>query len=336
MSSLISFVLLVIFGQSGFQMPPIATIDFYGLHAVTEAQARQALRYKEGDTVPDSPVAAQLRLQAIPGVTKARLNFVCCKNGKAIMYVGIEEKGAPELEFRPAPSGAVRLYADVIQAGAAFDKAFSEAAQMGDFAEDDLQGHSLMHYPPARVVQQQFIKLAAIHEAQLRDVLRNSSDANQRALAAQVLAYVADKKTVIDDLIYGMRDPNEEVRNNCTRALWLIAMLAQRSPDLGIKVPAQPFIDLLNSIVWTDRNKSSLALLEITDKRDPAILSELREHAMASLLDMAKWKTPGHAQAAIYILGRIGGMSDSDIQADIEKGDRDTVIAAGVKAAKAN
>ena len=327
-------LILAVFGQGGFQMPPIGIIDFYGLRSVTEAQARQALRLKESDPVPESPVPARLRLEAIPGVSRARLNFVCCNNGKAIMYVGVEEKGAPGLEFRPAPHGSVRLYADVLQAGADFDKAFTEAAQMSDFGEDQLEGHSLMHYAPARAVQKQFIKLAALHQAQLRDVLRNSADAHQRALAAQVLAYSADKKTVIDDLIYGMRDPDEETRNNSTRALWLIAMLGQRSPDLGIKVPSAPFIDLLNSIVWTDRNKSSLALLQITDNRDPALLAELHQRALPALIEMARWKTPGHAQASIYVLGRIGGMSEPDIQAAVAKGDLETVISAGVKAAK--
>jgi len=335
MTWLISLILTV-FGQGGFKMPPIATIDFYGLRSVTEAQARQALRIKEGDAPPDSPVPERLRLEAIPGVTKARLNFVCCKDGKTIMYVGIEEKGAPGLEFRSAPHGSVRLYADVLQAGADFEKAFNEAAQMGDFGEDTLQGHSLMNYPPARTVQLQFVKLAALHEAQLREVLRNSSDARQRALAAQVLGYVADKKTVIDDLIYGMRDPDEEVRNNSTRALWLIAMLGQRSPELGIKVPPESFISMLNSIVWTDRNKSSLALLEISYNRDPALLAELRQSALPSLIEMARWKTPGHAMASQFMLGRIGGMKESEIQAAVDKGDVQTIISASLKVATAN
>lgn len=333
MNSLFALILLI-FSQSGYQMPPIGTIDFYGLRSVTEAQARQALRYKEGDTVPDSPVPSQLRLQAIPGVVKARLNFVCCKDGKAIMYVGIEEQGSQDIQFHPSPQGTAHLYDDVLQAGDAFDKAFSEALGLGEFAEDDVEGHSLMHYAPARAVQLQFIKLAALHEAQLHDVLRNSSDAHQRALAAQVLGYAADKKTVVDDLLYGMRDPNEIVRNNSTRALWPIAMLAQRSPDLGIKVPAEPFIDMLNSVVWTDRNKASLALLEITEKRDPAHFAELRARAMPALIEMARWKALPHAQAALYILGRMGGMTDADIQAALERGDRDAVIAAGVRGAK--
>lgn len=321
--------------QSSFQSPPIGTIDFYGLRTISQAQVMQALRIKVGDAVPDSPVPARLRLEAIPGVARAGLNFVCCEAGKAIMYVGIAEKGTPALEFRPAPTGSVHLYDDVLKAGEAFDKAFSDAISLGDFAEDDLAGHSLMHYPPARAVQMQFIKLAALHLPQLRDVLRNSSSADQRALAAQVIAYAANKKDVVDDLIYGMRDPSEEVRNKSIRALWLIAMLTQRSPELQIHVPPAPFIDLLNSIVWTDLNKSSLALLEITDNRDPATLAELQKRALPSLVDIARWKAMGHAQAGLYILGRIAGLSEKEIQADCDRGDRDAIISAAIKAGKA-
>jgi hypothetical protein len=331
----LSLILLLVSGQSGFQMPPIGTIDFYGLRTVSESQVRQALQIKVGGEAPDSPIPAQLRIQAIPGVVQAQLGFVCCDKGKTTLYVGIQEKGAPTLEYRPAPTGSVRLPFDVPPAGAAFEVAFSHAMDMADYAEDDSAGHSLMHFPEAQAAQKKFITLAALHQAVLKDVLRNSADAGQRALAARVLAYSADKKEVVPDLIYGMTDPNEEVRNNSTRALWLIAMLAQRKPDLGIQVPAAPFIAMLNSVIWTDRNKSSNALQQITYNRDSVILTEIRQQALRSLVEMARWKAIAHAQGALFILGRIGGMSEDDIQAAIDRGDREAVISAGLKAAAA-
>src|SRR5579863_3343677 len=115
---------LLFSGQADLQLPPIQTIDFYGLRTVSAAQVRQALKLKEGDTPPESPIPAQLRLEAIPGVAHARLNFVCCQKGKTTLYVGIQEKGAPGLEFRPAPTGSVRLPFDVPPAGQAFEEAF--------------------------------------------------------------------------------------------------------------------------------------------------------------------------------------------------------------------
>jgi hypothetical protein len=332
----LTFVLILLSpGQAGFQMPPIQTIDFYGLRTVSEAQIRKAMQIKEGDAPPESTLPAQLRVEAIPHVIHARLNFVCCEKGKTTLYVGIQEQDVPALEFRPAPTGAVRLPFDVPPAGEAFEKAFQRAMEGGDHAEDQSAGHSLMHFQEARVAQQKFITLAALHPAILHDVLRNSADARQRALAAQVLSYAADKRDVVADLIYGTRDPDDDVRNNCTRALWLIAKFAQRKPELGIQVPPAAFIDLLNSLAWTDRNKSSYALMETTFNRDPAILAEIRARALPSLVEMAKWKAIGHAQPAIFLLGRIGGMSEDDIQAAIDRGDRESVISAGTKAAAA-
>jgi hypothetical protein len=329
----LTLVLMLLSGQSDSQLPPIQTIDFYGLRTVSEARVRKALQIKEGDTPPESPLPAQLRVEAVDRVIHARLNFVCCEKGKTTLYVGIQEQDVPELTFRLAPTGSVRLPFDVLPAGQAFENAYTMALEAGDHVEDQSEGHSLMHFPEARAAQKKFIALAALHPAILHDVLRNSADARQRALAAQILAYAADKRDVVADLIYATRDPDDEVRNTATRALWIIAKYAQRKPELGIHVAPSVFIDLLNSLVWTDRNKSSNALLETTFNRDPAVLAEIRAKALPSLVEMARWKALAHAQASLFLLGRIGGMSEDDIQAAIDRGDREAIISAGLKAA---
>ena len=99
---------------------------------------------------------------------------------------------------------------------------------------------------------------------QLRRVLRSSSDASQRALAAQVLGYAADKKAVVEDLVQGMRDPSDEVRNNAMRALMVFADAAPHVSRSIPRVPVEPFIDFLNSPVWSDRNKASAAVTVVT------------------------------------------------------------------------
>jgi hypothetical protein len=328
-------LMLLSFGQSDSQLPAIQTIDFYGLRTVSAGQVRKALQFKEGDIPPESPLPAQLRVEAIPRVIHARLNFVCCEKGKTTLYVGIQEQDVPAPEFRPAPTGSVRLPFDLPPAGAAFEQAYTMALEAGDHAEDQSEGHSLMHFPEARAAQKKFVTLAVLHPAILHDVLRNSADAHQRALAAMVLSYAADKRDVTADLIYGTHDPDDQVRSNCIRALWIIAKYAQRKPELGIQVSPTVFIDLLNSLVWTDRNKSSNALLETTFNHDPAVLAEIRTKALPSLIEMARWKALAHAQASLFLLGRIGGMSEDDIQAAIDRDDREAIIFAGLKAAAA-
>lgn len=314
------------------QAPPVGVVDFYGLHRVSAQQARDALGIAPGDTLSALLLAtATVRVGALPGVVNARLEPVCCEDGRTILYVGLEEEGAPVLQFRSAPTGTVRLPDDVLNAGEAFGAAFDSALAHQDFAEDDTAGHQLMHYPPARAVEEGFMTLAARHANRLRDVLRHSSDADQRALAVQILAYAADKRAVIGDLVYGMNDPDAIVRNNAMRALALIAGLGQRRPELHLIVPFAPFVDLLNSPIWTDRNKASFALFALTAARDSTLLTLLRQRALPALVEMARWKVPGHAGAAWVILGRLGGMSEQEIQDAWSRGDRERFLhAAGV------
>ena len=98
----------------------------------------------------------------------------------------------------------------------------------------------------------------------------------------------------------------------------------------------EPFIAMLNSIEWTDRNKASLALLELTGKRDPAILAMLRAEAFLSLVEMARWKSPGHAYSGFVLLGRVGGLAEDEIQAAWDGGYRETLIRKVMEKAKSN
>src|SRR5262245_5298248 len=82
--------------QASSQEFPIGIIDFYGLHKVLPASARDMLTFTEGDTISfasDEPPAfiaeSEARLATLPGVAKAKLDITCCDNGRAIIYVGI-------------------------------------------------------------------------------------------------------------------------------------------------------------------------------------------------------------------------------------------------------
>src|SRR5215510_4660067 len=209
---------------------PIGIIDFYGLSKVSAERARTALTFREGDMIPVAgderrafTAATEDQLAALPGVSQARTNLVCCDNGRAIIYVGIEERGSVTMSFRAAPKGDARLAADIVEAGDELSKALSLAVQRGDAADDRSQGHSLAHDSATRAIQGRFVIFADRDLSQLRHVLRSSSNSAERALAAEVLGYAADKSAVVDDLVYGMSDPSEGVRNNAMRALLAIA-----------------------------------------------------------------------------------------------------------------
>ena len=338
---LLALLVLLLSWQATDQIPPIGIIDFYGIRSLPEAQVRQALDFHEGDQLSSDQFgkrvqAAERKLETLPGIKKARLNFICCAEAnKLILFVGIEETGARCQEFAPAPQGTVRLHADVVQASKDIDAAF-ENMQADGLEEDDSQGYALFHDPGMRAVQLRFPALAEKNITILRDVLRNSSDAADRAFAAEVLGYAKDKQAVVSDLLDAMRDASDSVRNNAMRALMVFARYAPKEPGGTIRIPGQPFVEMLNSCIWTDRNKSAAALAELTKGRDPAIMTELRMHALPSLVEMARWRSLGHATYSLWILGRLGGLSDEAIQMKLDRGDRESVIGAALKATQAN
>jgi hypothetical protein len=311
--------------------PPIGLVEFYGLRHVEEAPLRHALGLRVGDPLPESAEDIVTRLERVPGVAEARLEGVCCNDGRMVVFVGIREAGGESLTFFPPPDGAARLPEDVLKAGADFERALMAAVMRGNADEDRSHGHSLMHDPAARAIQERFPQFANRDLSLLRTVLHTSSEPRHRALAAQVIAYASDKRAVVDDLRRAMRDPEPEVRNNATRALALFADFAREHPASGLSVPPAPFVDLLNSIVWTDRNKASAALLALTERRDAALLAELRQRALSSLIEMARWKSPGHARMPFVVLGRVAGMPEEDIEAAWERRDPDALVRAATQ-----
>ena len=325
-------------GQPAGQSIQIGIIDFYGLDGLSLDRARAALTFKEGDAVPRAAderaawtAAAETRIATALDVNRARISLVCCDNGRAIAFVGIERRGARAMEFRASPTGDARLAADVVQAGAEFSKAMMAAVQRGDAGEDRSQGHALNTDPAMRAIQDRFIAFAKRDLTELRRVLRESADASGRALAAHVLGYAPDKSAVVDTLVYAMSDPSEGVRNDAMRALLVIAEMAPTAERPVPLIPPQPFVALLHSPVWTDRNKTSGALAALTVKRDPGLLEALKEpRAMTALAEMARWNSLDHAQAPFFVLARVAGYSDESAFNLWTRGERETVIKAAV------
>jgi hypothetical protein len=180
--------------------------------------------------------------------------------------------------------------------------------------------------PEARAFQEGFIAFAGEHVEQLRAVLRNASDPEQRAVAAAMIGYAPAKRQVTDDLQFALQDPEEAVRANAARSLMAIAVLAGKQPELSIRISATWFVELLNSVVLSDRFESAKTLLTLTDRANPSALDLIRERAVPSLVEMARWKTPRYALPAFLLLGRVAGMVDDEVQKAWEQENRELVI----------
>lgn len=292
--------------------PPIGTIDFYGLGPIPRAKAVAQLPFKLGDQLPrSSPKRNGDTMAHALGVKRVEFAFICCSpDGKVEAYVGIEPRGSKPLEYNPAPDGEQKLPADLLAANDEYGAAISAAVRAGEAREDDSEGHARSSYPPARAQEEKFIAFAREHADLLRDVLAHAADARLRAVAAEVLAYAPDKRAIVTPLTRAALDADNGVRNNATRALGVIAEYALAHPELGIQVDAAPFVEMLNSVVWTDRNKGSFLLMSLSATRDPVVLERLRRDALPALIDMCAWSNLGHAIGACFMLQRVLGLSD--------------------------
>ncbi len=307
------------------QVPRVDVIDFYGLHKTPEAKVREAIGVKEGDPLPPSKGDAEERLDGIPGVAESHLEAVYDAK-KMILYAGLEERGAPHFDIREAPEGDMRLPEIITKEYRNFVESAAAAARGNVVAEDLTQGHARSADPETRKIQDRFPLFATDHLAELRDVLRNSADEDQRAIAAYILGYAPNKRDVINDLQYALKDADAGVRANATRSLVAIEVLAKLEPNLDLKVSPTWFIEMLNSLSWSDRSRAVNALQILTDRPDPAILDQIRERALPALIDMARWKTLSHALPPYLLLGRIAGLPEAEVQAAWSRGDREWVI----------
>jgi hypothetical protein len=316
------------------QVPRIGVIDFYGVRTVSDEKLRRALGVREGEALPPSKSMVEERLEQVSGVVRARLEAVCCEDGKAILYVGIEEKGAPHFNFRTPPNSEVRLPDQVVETYRQFLEALDRAVRSGDARDDLTHGHSLMANPECRALQLKFEEFAKGNLKLLREVLRDSADDEHRSVAAYVIGYAEKKRLVVDDLQYAMQDPADSVRNNSMRALAAIAVPALKDPDLGIRVSPTWFIEMLNSIIWTDRNKAVFALVTLTESRDADVLDQIRTSALDSVIEMARWKSLGHALPAFILAGRLAGTAEEEIQRAWSDGEREAVLEKARKSAR--
>jgi len=310
----------------GAQSPKIGDIEFYGLRKITAERIAQALKLKVGDPLPPSRGDLEEHLEELPGVVRARVEAACCVDGNAILFIGIEEKGAPHFAFRSEPSGQAVLTPDIVENYSKFMDSLQAAVRRGKIAEDLTRGHGLMADPDTRALQERFLEYARAHLSLLREVLRSCTEPDHRAIAAAVIGYAPGKKAVIDDLQLAMQDPDEAVRANAMRALNAIGVLATRQPELGLRISPTWFIEMLNSIVLSDRIRSATALVTLTEK-DASALDQVRERSLDAILEMARWKALDYALPAFILAGRMAGLDQKAIEDAWTKGAREPVLA---------
>lgn len=295
----------------------IGTIDVYGNRKIHSDTILRYAHISAGDSISQKILlnrSIETSIRTIPGVRLVKTALVCCdKNGNYHLFIGVAETDTTILAHRKAPTLRIKLPQKYSNAYAYFLERLSDAVQAGQAGDDWNQGHSLIHYPPARKIQEKYRTWADEDFQVLSKVLRSSAYASQRATAAQIIAYHFDKTRVVPELMYALIDESDEVRNTATRALAVIAYYASRHPEKKISIPYTPFIRLINSVVWSDRNKGLSVLLQLTQPRNAEVLGKLKEQSLPALKEMAVWKSEVHAMPAYVILARMAGEPEERI-----------------------
>lgn len=310
--------------------PRLGIIEIYGAHKIPVEKIRKALGAQEGGPLP-SREDAEDRIDKLPGIVASRIEAACCDQRSMILYVGVQEKDAPHFEFHPAPTGDVTLPVELTGNYHAFLDTVADSIHGGGVADEDLtNGYSLMADSQCRELQQAFIPLVARDLNLLDRVIRESADPEQRAIAAYLLQYgprgPRTSKIIIDALQYALQDQEDSVRQNAMRSLGAIAVGAKLHPDQQIHIEPTWFIELLNSVVWSDRRNASLALVDLTESRDPDTLALLRQRSLDSIVEMARWHDLQHALPAFILAGRLAGLDEKQIQDAWVSGNREPVL----------
>ncbi len=307
----------------------IGEIEFFGYAGIDLQILKAALPLKEGDEFRSGQTAelAKIMKRTTESIREAigrpanDISPVCCdKQGNWMIYIGLSGKAAP---YRSQPKGIVRLPAYAGNLYKALSSALENAIRSGAAEEDHGEGYALSVDPSLRKIQLAIREYALKNDASLYDVLENSSSDQDRIAAAEILGYARQSERQLATLVLAGRDSNSTVRNNATRALWV---LVDSNPKLAMDIPPDFFVDMLLSGKWTDLNKSVLLLSSVTESGNEKALALLRENKVQErLIEMAHWRT-GHAESARYLLGRIAGIDAERLKQLVREGKTEEII----------
>lgn len=294
----------------------IGEISFFGYSGLPVDQIRSTLPIHEGDNLtiqnfqPTKDAVVQAVQRAI-GRPATDVAVVCCNDdGKMMVFVGLPGRSSQRFQYNSTPRGPITLPQRMLDLYAQAMDLNIEAVQK-QLGEDRSKGYALSAYAPLREKQMSVREFAVRNEVLIRGVLRSSAKQDDRRAAAYALGYAQQSKAQVLALVRASRDSDDGVRNNAVRAL---GVLATSSETLAAWIPAGQIVAMLNSGIWMDRNKAGMLINILSASRDPRLLRDLRSQALPSLVEMARWKSRGHARDARMILGRIAGIEEAGLE----------------------
>ena len=288
-------------------------VDYYGFRKVDQNTIGELLDLHVGTSCDIDRDALAEKLRELDQVEDAIVIYMSSPSS-SIALVGVLEQGAPTLQLREPPSGDFFLPSWVQEANERSHQEVLNGFYKGISGEDDSAGHALSTYAPARALEDDLVHYAIDNLDLVRNTLRYSRSPEERATAARLIAFADNKQSIVADLAYAITDPDSSVRNNAVRALSVLCDWSNRGKKaLILDIDPEPLIAMLESIEWTDRNKSAALLDSLTVSRPADLMKGLRAESLPALQEMALWHSYGHALFSIRILARLAGLSEAEI-----------------------
>lgn len=311
----------------------IGEINYFGYAGIDLIPIRAQLPLHPGDTITFATFSkdpTEAAITHLTGKAPTDLNITCCDEAKHLLvYIGLGGTSSRPMPTGVSPHGTNHLDPAALHLYDQEMTALERAVASGNAGEDDSQGYMLSNNPALHQINLSMLAYAATREAEFIRVLRMASDPHQRRAAAAFLGYVPRSPTQVKALTQAVNDPDNEVRNNAVRALSVLLAAHNARPLL---IDPQPFIAMLFSDKWTDRNKGSLLLFRLTESRDPTLLDALRQQALQPLIEGASWSgDPGHSTPFLVILGRIAAIPNDKLQQLIDTHNSAAIVAAASK-----
>src|SRR5262245_7920379 len=282
---LLLLLAIPIVGQA--QRLRLGEIELFGTGGTNIEKVRASVPVHERDEVfldalPDLILRVRESIKKSIGKEPTDVSPVCCdERANLMIFIGLPGKNIEITAYNPEPKGSISFPKAIVYLYREEMDLNMETVR-GQAAEDSSKGYAFSSYPPLRAKQLAMREFAVPEASLIRWVLSQSSDAEQRTVAAQLLGYAIQDQKQILSLVRASRDRDEGVRNNAIRAL---AVLARSSQKIASRIPAAGFVSMLNSGVWTDRNKATYLLSILTTRRDARLLRLLRSRTLVSLLE---------------------------------------------------
>ncbi len=291
-------------------------VYFFGYEGFNINDLRQTFSLKKGTIVdlnewfPKRVNELKAEIKTITGAAATDIALIHTEEGQ-ILFVGIPGKS----NSKPSERNAIgtKAVATPVEIKSAYDRMIEllpkavarktkEDVEQFDAAKNELRRLSRAKRPEL---------LAAL----------DSSESIDRVVASYAIGLVAEKPEELNALVRLSNDSDSVVRNNSAREL---SELLQDHPELAKDIPASPFITMLNSPTWTDRNKSVFVLERLTRSRRPVVLKEMSDRALPSLKEMCDWPS-GYSETAIELLGRIAGIPEDQLLQMCQRNDSSAV-----------